>query len=138
MLYISENILIPLAEIEIKAVRSQGAGGQHVNKVATAIHLRFDIPGSSLPDFCKKRLLKLNDSRTTKEGIIIIKAQKYRSQYRNKELALVLLAQLIRGVLSTRKKRIATKPSTASQKRRLDKKKKHAKLKSMRKKVIDE
>ncbi|MDP3280492.1 MAG: alternative ribosome rescue aminoacyl-tRNA hydrolase ArfB, partial [Nitrosomonas sp.] len=98
MLRISDNLAIPLAEIEIQAIRSQGSGGQNVNKVSTAIHLRFDIKASSLPEIYKERLLNLNDSRISSEGVVIIKAQRYRSQIKNKEDALNRLVEIIKSV----------------------------------------
>ena len=138
MLQISRNIIIPDREIEISAIRSQGAGGQNVNKVATAIHLRFDINASSLPDYYKERLLKLNDNRITQDGIIVIKAQEYRSQLKNKEDALSRLKQVIKSAVVVKKKRRATKPTKGSQKRRVDAKKRRSQVKSNRKKVSDE
>ncbi len=138
MLQISRNIIIPDREIEISAIRSQGAGGQNVNKVATAIHLRFDINASSLPDYYKERLLKLNDNRITQDGIIVIKAQEYRSQLKNREDAIARLKQLIKSAVVIKKKRRATKPTKSSQKRRVDSKRKRSQVKNNRKKVSDE
>ncbi|NNJ91500.1 MAG: aminoacyl-tRNA hydrolase [Gammaproteobacteria bacterium] len=138
MLIISNNTNIPDHEIEITAIRSQGPGGQNVNKVSSAIHLRFDIPASSLPDFYKQRLLKIKDSRINKEGIVIIKAQKFRSQEKNREDALVRLQALIRSVAVVQKKRRPTKPSKASKNRRMDSKTKRGKTKLLRGKVPHE
>ena len=135
MLKISEKVIIPSNEIDITAVRSQGSGGQNVNKVATAIHLRFDIKASSLPLFYQEKLLNLSDSRISKDGVIVIKAQQFRTQEKNKEDALKRLKELIKSVSIVKKKRFITKPSKRAKRKRLDNKAKRSQLKSSRKKV---
>lgn len=128
-------MIIPVSEIEISAIRAQGPGGQNVNKVSSAVHLRFDIPGSSLPDFYKERLVKLPDQRITKDGVIVIKAQQYRSQEKNKEEALGRLQQLIQSVAMSPKRRKPTRPTYGSQRRRLDRKTKRGQTKTLRGKI---
>jgi ribosome-associated protein len=137
MLTISDNLTIPLAEIEIQAVRSQGSGGQNVNKVSTAIHLRFDIKTSSLPELYQEKLLNLKDSRITSEGIVIIKAQRYSSQIKNREDALNRLREIIKSVTVQMKSRTPTKPTKASKIRRLEGKAIHSRRKSLRGKVAE-
>lgn len=138
MLQISNTVTIPEHEIDMSAVRSQGAGGQNVNKVATAIHLRFDIGASSLPDRYKERLLALSDQRITKDGVIVIKSQEHRSQEQNREEALQRLRDLIRGAMVVAKPRKPSKPTRSSQRKRLDSKSKRSQIKTLRGKVTDD
>ncbi len=138
MINISNNVSLDDNEITFEAIRAQGSGGQKVNKTSVAIHLRFDIAASSLPDFYKEKLLELKDKRITKEGIIVIKSQQHRSQEQNRDEALERLTELIKSVNVVQKKRIATKPTKGSVNRRLQSKKKQAGKKSLRGKVDTE
>ena len=138
MLKISDHLSIPLAEIEMQAIRSQGSGGQNVNKVSTAIHLRFNVNASSLPEIFKERLLKLKDSRISSEGVLIIKAQRYNSQLKNKDDALNRLLEIIKNVTAQVKTRRPTRPTRASKVKRLESKAIQARRKSLRGKVKDE
>ena len=135
MLIISHHVRIPESEIEMYAIRAQGSGGQNVNKLSTAIHLRFDIKRSSLPEFYKERLLGASDQRISQEGIIVIKAQQYRTLEKNREDALLRLQALIKRAAMTQKKRKPTRPTRASQRKRLEAKTKQKQKKSLRRKI---
>jgi ribosome-associated protein len=134
---INAHLSIPDEDIQITPIRAQGPGGQNVNKVASAIHLRFDIPASSLPDKLKQRLLALADQRISKDGILVIKAGQYRSQEKNRETAVQRLVEFIRRATITRKPRIATKPTRSAQKKRLDSKVRRGRTKTLRGKISE-
>lgn len=137
MLIIRPGLEIPEEEIQLDAIRAQGAGGQNVNKVSSAIHLRFDIAASSLPEECKVRLLALSDKRLNSDGVIVIKAQSHRTRQKNANDAMQRLAELIRKTTQRQRKRIPTRPSEASKERRLVSKSQRARTKQLRGSIED-
>jgi ribosome-associated protein len=135
MIVVSRTVTIPDNEVTITAIRAQGAGGQHVNKTSTAIHLRFDIRASSLPEYYKERLLATSHHLITPDGVVVIKAQEYRSQEMNREAAVARLISLIQELTVEQKNRRATRPTRASKERRLASKSQKSTTKSLRGKV---
>lgn len=136
-LAISNRISIPMTELEFSPIRASGPGGQHINKVSSAIHLRFDIRASSLPDGYKTRLLALHDRRISQEGIVIIKAQQARSQEQNRAQAVERLTALIQSVAQTPKKRVPTQPSRSARRKRTDDKTRRGRDKALRKRIFE-
>ncbi|MGD2130107.1 MAG: alternative ribosome rescue aminoacyl-tRNA hydrolase ArfB [Lysobacterales bacterium] len=135
-MFINERITIPDEQIQLSAIRAQGAGGQNVNKVATAIHLRFDLHSPALPEAVRNRLLRSGDSRITADGIVVIKAQNHRTQERNREEALDRLRSMILAATQVPRRRIPTRPGKAAKEKRLDEKKKRSQIKKLRSKDL--
>lgn len=132
---ISQRVRIPISEIGITAVRARGPGGQHVNKTSTAVQLRFDIVNSSLPDFYKRRLLQLSDRRISRDGVLVMKSQSFRSREKNREAALERLRSLVQDAGRVRKKRVPTRPTSRGREKRLEEKTKRSHIKALRRKI---